>query len=46
MAVSGHDIPIVQEDGKTEYLGSREAAVKAWFGDDLETTTTIALTVA
>jgi hypothetical protein len=24
----------------------REAAIKAWFGDDLETTTTIELTVA
>jgi len=46
VVVPGHDIPMVQKDGKTEYLGRREAAMKAWFGDDLETTTTIELTVA
>lgn len=46
LVVPGHDIPMVQKDGKTEYLSPREAAIKAWFGDDLETTTTIALTVA
>ena len=27
------------------YLGEREATIKAWFGDDLETTTSIELTV-
>ena len=46
IVVPGHDIPMVQRDGRVEYLGKREAAIKAWFGDDLETTTTIALTVA
>jgi hypothetical protein len=46
VVVPGHDIPMVQKDGRTEYLGAREAAIKAWFGDDLETTTTIELTVA
>ena len=46
VVVPGHDIPMVQKDGRTEYLGKREAAIKAWFGDDLETTTTIELTVA
>lgn len=46
IVVPGHDIPMVQKDGQTEYLGNRQAAIKAWFGDDLETTTTIALTVA
>ncbi|HLH98295.1 MAG TPA: MBL fold metallo-hydrolase [Xanthobacteraceae bacterium] len=46
VVVPGHDIPMVQRDGKTEYLSGREAAIKAWFGDDLETMTTIALTVA
>jgi N-acyl homoserine lactone hydrolase len=45
VVVPGHDIPMVQKDGRTEYLGKREAAIKAWFGDDLETTTTIELTV-
>ena len=37
---------MVQMEGRTEYLGAREAAIKAWFGDDLETMTTIELTVA
>jgi hypothetical protein len=38
---------MVQKDFRTGYLlGPREAAVRAWFGDDLETTTTIELTVA
>jgi len=37
---------MVQKDGRTQYLGVREAAIKAWFGDDLESTTTIQLTVA
>ncbi len=46
VVVPGHDIPMVQKDGRTEYLGARKAAIKAWFGDDLETTTTIELTVA
>jgi N-acyl homoserine lactone hydrolase len=45
VVVPGHDIPMVQNDGRTEYLGKREAVIKAWFGDDLETMTTIALTV-
>jgi hypothetical protein len=35
----------VQSDGRTGYLVQREAAIKAWFGDNLETMTTIALTV-
>jgi hypothetical protein len=30
---------MVQEDGRTEYVGTREATIFAWFGDDLETTT-------
>jgi len=46
VVVPGHDIPVVQMDGRTEYVGKREAANKAWFGDNLETTTTIELTVA
>jgi N-acyl homoserine lactone hydrolase len=46
IVVPGHDIPMVQRDGLTEYLVERKAAIKAWFGDDLETMTTIALTVA
>jgi N-acyl homoserine lactone hydrolase len=46
IVVPGHDIPMVLKDGLPEYLGKREAAIKSWFGDDLETTTTIALTIA
>jgi len=37
--VPGHDVPMTQSDGRTEYLGKRDAAVLAWFGDDMETTT-------
>jgi N-acyl homoserine lactone hydrolase len=37
--VPGHDVPMVQENGTCRYIGKREAAIKAWFGDDLETTT-------
>lgn len=43
--VPGHDLPMVQTDGRTEYLGKREAAIKAWFADDMETATAFALTV-
>jgi N-acyl homoserine lactone hydrolase len=46
IVVPGHDIPMVQKEGRTEYLGKREATIKAWFGDDLEQTTSIELTVA
>jgi N-acyl homoserine lactone hydrolase len=46
IVVPGHDIPMVQKDGQIEYLGKREAVIKAWFGDDLESTTSIELTVA
>ncbi len=44
--VPGHDLPMTQTDGHTKYLVKREAGIKAWFGDDLETMTTIALTIA
>lgn len=44
--VPGHDIPMVQKDGRPEYLGKREATIRAWFGDDLEQTTTFELTVS
>src|ERR1043166_4107068 len=46
IVVPGHDIPMVQKDGRPDYLVKREAAIKAWFGDDLDTMTTISLTVA
>jgi hypothetical protein len=36
---------MVLKDGRPEYLAKREAAIKAWFGDDLDQMTTIELTV-
>ncbi len=30
---------MTQEAGRTMYIGKREAALKAWLGEDLETTT-------
>ena len=36
---------MVQKDGRPAYLGEREATIKAWFDDDLETTKSIELTV-
>lgn len=43
--VPGHDLPMILKDGKPQYLGRREAAIRAWYGDDMESTTTFALTV-
>lgn len=41
--VPGHDLPMVREDGEVRYLGKREAAIRAWYGDDLNQTTVISL---
>jgi glyoxylase-like metal-dependent hydrolase (beta-lactamase superfamily II) len=41
--VPGHDLPMVQEDGKVRYLGEREAAIRAWYSEDLNETTVISL---
>jgi N-acyl homoserine lactone hydrolase len=46
IVVPGHDIPMVQNDGRPDYIVARHAAIKAWFGDDLETMTTIELKIA
>ena len=43
--IPGHDLPMTQKDGRIEYIGSRKAALKAWFGEDIETTTLIELNV-
>jgi glyoxylase-like metal-dependent hydrolase (beta-lactamase superfamily II) len=45
VVIPGHDIPMVLKEGRPEYLAKREAAMKAWFGDDLDTVTTIELAV-
>lgn len=39
LLVPGHDLPMTQEDGRIQYVGKRSAAIKAWLGEDLETTT-------
>ena len=41
--IPGHDLPMTQNDGRISYIGKRRAALKAWFGENLETTTLIEL---
>jgi N-acyl homoserine lactone hydrolase len=36
---------MILKDGQPDYLAKREAAIKAWFGDDMDTMTTIELAV-
>jgi N-acyl homoserine lactone hydrolase len=43
--VPGHDLPMTQDDGRIRYLGEREAALKVWNGDDLETTKLVRLSL-
>ena len=43
--IPGHDLPMLQRDGHTRYIGSREAGIRAWFGDNMEHTTYINLVV-
>ena len=45
IVVPGHDMPMLLEDGKPKYIGKREAAISAWYGDDMETTTLFKLTI-
>jgi N-acyl homoserine lactone hydrolase len=42
--VPGHDLPMTQSDGITHYIGKREAAIRAYFGDDTVSTKTFRLT--
>ena len=44
MLVPGHDLPMVLDNGAPRYLGQREAAIQAWFGDDMNQTTLLSLT--
>ncbi|HZP75947.1 MAG TPA: MBL fold metallo-hydrolase [Pseudolabrys sp.] len=44
IVVPGHDMPMRLESGKTKYIDKREAAIVAWYGDDMETTTLFRLT--
>lgn len=43
--VPGHDVPMTQDNGVTKYIDKREAAIAAWYGDDMETTTLFKLTI-
>jgi glyoxylase-like metal-dependent hydrolase (beta-lactamase superfamily II) len=45
LLVPGHDMPMVLRDGKPAFVGKREAAITAWFGDDLDSVTRFELTV-
>lgn len=45
LLVPGHDLPMTQSDGRIGFLGTREAAITCWYGDDMETTTYFKLTV-
>ena len=41
--VAGHDLPMANEGGVPKLLGTRRAALAAWFDDDLDAVTRIAL---
>ena len=43
--VPGHDVPMVQESGQTKYIDKRQAAIVAWYDDDMEKTTLFKLTL-
>jgi len=45
IVIPGHDIPMALKDGRPQYLAKREDAIKAWFGDDIDTMTTLELSV-
>jgi glyoxylase-like metal-dependent hydrolase (beta-lactamase superfamily II) len=45
IVVPGHDLPMKLVAGKPEFIGKREAAISAWFGDTLDQTTLFELTV-
>jgi len=45
IVVPGHDVPMVLENGMPKYIDKREAAITAWYGDDMESTTLFKLTL-
>jgi len=46
LLVPGHDLPMVLDaEGRPSFVGTREAAITAWFDDNLEKTTRFELTV-
>ena len=46
VVIPGHDLPMLQDGGVVRFIGRREASIRAWYGDDMEQTTTIDLVVA
>jgi len=44
LLVPGHDLPMTEDGGQISYVGTREAAITCWYGDDMETTTYFKLT--
>ncbi|MGA9885628.1 MAG: MBL fold metallo-hydrolase [Candidatus Acidiferrales bacterium] len=44
LIVPGHDLPMTQAEGITHYIGKREAAIRAYFGDDTASAKTFLLT--
>jgi N-acyl homoserine lactone hydrolase len=45
LLVPGHDLPMVLENDKPVFVGTRQAAIEAWYDDTLEKTTRIELVV-
>ena len=45
IVVPGHDVPMVLENGRPKYIAERKAGIAAWFGETLDQTTLIELTV-
>ena len=45
IVIPGHDLPMLLENGVPRHIGKREAAISAWYGDDMEHTTLIDLVV-
>lgn len=43
--IPGHDLPMTLEGGRPRYIGTREAAITTWYGDDMDTTTRFELTL-
>lgn len=46
IVIPGHDLPMVLEEGVPRFLGQREAAIRAWYGNTMEQTTLIDLVVS
>ena len=45
IVLPGHDRPMVLKGGNPTYVGTLEASIKSWTGDDMETTTVFQLVV-